>query len=357
MSLDEEHLLQTGFDAIAKAFKMKKGTSKTILKERETMISTLQSRITQLESENMQLKSTISLLQLENQQVKKQNSKLLSSLEDKKTKLQMIKKSIIESTLVIPTIDSNTSINSKITNKEEIHKEAPFTSIPNSIKNNRNSNMNMYQLYKKKQPAGYSTHRANSHSNTINNTNTNGKSNCIITNTTERIINKSRTVFDRIETKINKIKGNISSRDHLDIVNQSKDHSQNESQSKDDYDDSSNTFNINDYTLKRKLHSSKSNTNVNPTTYLYPKSKSKGIIKRNKIINTKDMNSRYELTNIFLNECNSQLSPQNFEAILSLFQLIKDNAITPENSYRKIKELIQSNKPLIPLLDSIFIIE
>lgn len=344
MSFDEEQLLQTGFNAIVKAFKTKKGNTKTILIERESMISYLQSKIAQLEEETEQLKSTISILQLENQQIKQQNTKLMSSLEEKKTKLQMIKQSILDSTLAIPTIESNSTLNSRIAHKE-IHKEAPVNCIPHVLKINRNGpgNGNMYQLYKKKQPEGFLTHRANSHSNTIANANTNTNTNASINNTAERINHKPKTIFNSIETKINKIKGNLSSREHAKI--QIKDQSQN--QSKDD-DDNNSTFNIKDINaFKPKFQCSKSNS------YISFKSKTT----KNQIIQFRDMNSRNELMNHFLNECNSQLNPQNFEQILSLFELIKSSSLTPSDAYGKIESLLQNNVSLITLMQSIFIID
>ncbi len=338
-----EQLLQNGFDNIIQAFEMKKISNNTLLKEKEEIINEINNNYKILKKENELLKKENELLNRENEKVKNENYILKNQIKSNSKSVIQIKKNI--NSKLKQLFDEEMTINNI-----NLIKELNNEKIKNGYATDRNKFDNI--LY---QNDGNLTQRIDKSKNSfspsineiripLNNLNTFSSLN------SNNINNKKN---ENISNNINTLKRNFSGK--LLISNIEKD--------KFDFENLNiSTGKINDINFDKKdisfnnFHSNKLNIeNSNQkrfnnefeiyTTNLRQDSDYSNNTKQNE-----------NLSN-FLNQCKIFLTPRNFELIVNIFQKYKDGFINEENVVLQTKKMLQNNKNLIKLFDSLFIVE
>lgn len=353
MSFNEDQLLQSGIDAITKAFTMKKGNSKSIITEQKLLILDLQSKISLLENKNVKLQSDISILRIENQQLNKHNNKLQSFINDNQKKFNEIN-SLSDSNGNSNNNTQTINCNSNIIQQQSLDHTKPKKEKGGKLTlNNVKNKIMISQLSNgRKKPSvdmpltrnhnyshnGFISHRNNYSMNIMNTNSTNDNAN-----------DSDNSRYTRIDTKISQIKRNLVSRDNSrnrDVEEHQANSNLRNNKNKDFTTNNSSALigdNRNKYlTVNNEKHCSNEtyNNNINEED------------EDNN--NSTNKNSNYRGKIDFLNKCNMLLDPKNFERILSLFERIKNNDIQVNDALPHIKKCLQNNSNLLNLLDSVF---
>lgn len=320
---EEEQLIKSGFDSIIKAFNIKNEKNQMLFEEKNDQITDLQSKLSIITEQIDKLHFENTFLKSENKQLKTQNSKLHFFLEETQNKLKMIQKSVIENTSLI---QNNNESNQKAESNIDNIKDVPNDFIIDGL--NLFKEKDIFHQYKKHSTiSAFNISERPKIRNTFNhNANTTKHHHPIMLNNEK---------YSNIETKINKIKGNLSSRENAIVTEYQTHH-----------------MRINSSTQFREKAESQPSTRLTTPNHK-PNIRAK-ILSEGKQTKQQMKNDRYELINQFLNECNLRLDPQVFEQILIVFQSIKDKNLSEENGKEKIHEWIQEDTYLVSLLKQVF---
>lgn len=324
---EEDQVLHSGLEYVVKAFEQLKEKSRNTINDLENELTKLSSQLSILTKENNKLKQENNEIQAENQKIKSQNNKLLSSLESNQSKLQMIKKSILEANSFssinpINTNSANTNINNNI-NTYNIDNTLN-NPVGTGQKHSMPMKQDLFHMYNKKAiylPA----------SQYIPDNNGNHKKS---SNTSPITINNDK--YYNIDNKINKIINNLSARDSISKVNNTIGESR--------------LINHPNYDEKIEV---KQRTRVSTPAGNRSNLKEK-ILQGKSAHKSNEKSNRYETINKFLNECNLRLDPLIFEQILSIFESSKKNTISEEECKKKITQLIPNYHSLLQILETVF---
>ena len=356
-----EQLLQNGFDNIIQAFEMKKISNNTLLKEKEEIINEINNNYKILKKENELLKKENELLNRENEKVKNENYILKNEIKSNSKSVIQIKKNI--NSKLKQLFDEEMTLKNI-----NLIKELNNEKIKNGYSTDRNKFDNI--LY---QNDGNLTQRIDKSKNSfspsineiripLNNLNTYSSLN------SNNINNKKN---ENISNNINTLKRNFSGKLLISNIEKDKFDIENLNIS---------TGKINDINFDKKdisfnnFHTNKKNIDI-------PNFKKENIKEKKKLnienSNQKRFNNEFVIytTNLrqdsdysnntkqnenlsnFLNQCKIFLTPRNFELIVNIFQKYKDGFINEENVVLQTKKMLQNNKNLIKLFDSLFIVE
>ena len=358
-----EQLLQNGFDNIIQAFEMKKISNNNLLKEKEEIINEINNNYKILKKENELLKKENELLNRENERVKNENYILKNEIKSNSKSVIQIKKNI--NSKIKKLFDQEMALNNRT-----LIKELNNEKIKNGYITDRNKLDNIFyqndgnltqRIDKTKHNFSPSINEIRIPLNNLN-TYTSLKSN--------NIVNKKN---ENIENNINTLKRNYSGKLFISNIE------------KDKFDIKNLNISlgkINDINLDKK-NINLSNFHIYKKNIDSPNFKKENIKEKKKLnienSNQKIFNNNNEfiiyttnlredsdysnntkqnenLTN-FLNQCKIFLTPRNFEVIVNIFQKYKDGFINEENVVLQTKKLLQNNKNLIKLFDSLFIVE
>ena len=359
-----DQLLQTGFETIVQAFELKNTTYQATIKEQTSTITDLKTKIKLLKEEIEILKQENSFYKKENEQLRITNMKLNSSLRTSQNRLKTIRNSINEEKDYVNYYNTNANESSSNINEGESgynqENQTPLTDrrdhqYQKKVKSEKNKNNGF-----RKNPFGHLTSN-NSSSNLYNNNND--------SNTNSKI-NK----YGHIETRINTLKKNLSSRNEVTL---NPHRSINE---KIPYQLKSNTRINNDLPPSNgprfnQLDFTTINQNNNPRSlsvsrpeynrvkdYEYDENKYQRNQKSNNNVSlesniSNNSSKQYELTNQFLNQCKLYLSSGNFERIVNTFQDYKDGLISDDEIVSRTRMILQGNNNLLNLFESLFFID
>ena len=319
-------LLESGFETIIQAFKLKGNSYEIQLNDKNKKI--------------INLKNKIQILQQEIEMIKNENIYFKSQIEQYKKKNSLIS-----------TMNTTRNYDKKKRNEALNLQNDSLTNINNDIINYKNNNS------------------INKNNNKYNNS---------LTLRRDQIFQKCDSIDNSEENNINKRKVNL---DYLDILYPSSCHNKGKS------DLMNSNRNITSYSTKNFFINSnkeeskniiKKNNSLNEIPYkdnhfyIYKNKNNNNNDENIENLNKINLNIGYNLleesdksikikqteqiTN-FLNECKIKLPKRNFEFIVQTFQNFKDGKINEENVMLEIKNILHNYPQINNLFESIFIIK
>ena len=316
-------LLESGFETIIQAFKLKGNSYEIQLNDKNKKI--------------INLKNKIQILQQEIEMIKNENIYFKSQIEQYKKKNS-----------IISTINTTRNYDKKKGNDTLNLENESLTNTNNNITNNKNNN------------------------NSINKNHNKNKN--LLSLRTNKLFQK----YDSIENseENNKIERNINL-DYLDILYPKSSHDKGKSDFKNINSYSTKNF-YNNFNKEDSKNIIKKNNSLKEISYKENKfytfrnqnkefnneineNLNKNILNINNNLleqSSSSINSKQtqQITN-FLNECKIKLPKRNFEFIVQIFQNFKDDKINEENVIFEIKNILQNYPQINNLFETIFIIK
>ena len=345
-----EQILQNGIEYIFQAFELNKISNKNILKQKDEIINDLNNKFKILKKENELLTKENELLTKENVKLKNDFAKLKSSIKSNTKQTIQLKRNI-----VIPKIKTLFDLKEE---SEELN-ESNNEKINNGFYSDR-KNINLdHLLYQKNENL---TSRIESKQNVspyINEIRI--PLNNIHTNSNLNLININNKKYEKIESKINTLKRNFSSKILLRNLENNKLDNENIQHETLNISTDNNNLNVSKFHLFEKKIEKINKEKDNNERFQNSNKKVFGkeflLYSNIKECNYSENSKQTENITNFLNQCKIYLTPKNFEYIVNIFQKFKDGYINEDNVVIQTKNLLQNNQNLIKLFDSIFVVE